>query len=166
MIQFQPLSYIESLVGQNKLCREKGFRIVHCSGPDNIEGIMAEYRDTENFIVIDDTTDNAIHGGRAGYFTHAVYTVWVIAATDYNDPEGRHEALELCREIFRQMLSRMLLDRESYKYDGMEYMAFDRVMYKELGRYSFNGATGLYFMLDNDRPTDLTYKADQWSSQT
>ena len=44
----------------------------------------------------------------------------------------------------------------------MYYLATERVYYKELGRYSFNGATGLYFMIENDVPTNLIYNDDEW----
>lgn len=147
----------------NKLCRSNGFKAVYCSGPDNIEGVMAEYRKTSNFIIIDDTTDNNVHYSKPGYFTKSVYTVWVVAATPYNDPEKRNERMALCREIFRQLLSRMVADKARMVYgQGMMYLGLNNILYRELGRYSFNGATGLYFMVENDVPTDLRYNANEW----
>lgn len=160
---FEPLQYFAHLADRNKLCRQHGFKTVYCSGPDNIEGIMENYRTTENFVVIDDTTDNNVHSGRPGWFTRSVYTVWVLASVDYNDPHQRNDRMALCREIFRQFLSCMIADKAGYAYGGgMAYLALDRVYYKELGRYSFNGATGLYFMVENDVPTSLVFDAGQW----
>ena len=152
------------LAAKNRLCQEHGFKAVFASGPDNIEGIMQEFRKTQNFIVIDDTTDNNVHSNKPGWFTKSVYTVWVVAGTTFNDHRDRAEKMDLCRRIFWQFLSKMIRDKASYAYgQGMMYLALERVYYRELGRYSFNGATGLYFMVENDVPTNLTYSEDEWS---
>lgn len=161
--EFEPLAYFEQLTQKNKLCKANGFKPVFCSGPDNIEGIMAEYRKTQNFIVIDDMTDNNVHNNRPGWFTKSVYTVWVLAGVTYNDPAGRKESMALCRKIFKQFLSKMIKDKAQMVYgQAMFYLNLDKVFYKELGRYSFNGATGLYFMIENDIPEDLRFNADEW----
>ncbi len=47
---------------------------------------------------------------------------------------------------------------------GMYYMNIENIYYHELGRYSFNGATGLYFMVENDVPTNLVFNADEWGN--
>lgn len=54
------------LTEHNLLCKQNGFKAVTASGPENMEGVMAEYRKTENFIVIDDTSDNRVYSGRPG----------------------------------------------------------------------------------------------------
>ena len=161
---FDPLDYFKHLAETNRMCRENGFKPVFCSGPENLEGVMAEYRDTANFVIIDDTTDNNVHFNKPGWFRKTVYTVWIVAAYDYNDMEQRKERMNLCREIYRQFLSRALRDRSSMRYgEAMYYFGTSNVYYKELGRYSLNGATGLYFMIENDIPEDLTYKNEEWS---
>ena len=161
---FEPLEYFAQLVSENKLCTENGFKAVYCSGPDNLEGIMEEYRTTENFVVIEDTTDNSVHCNRPGWFTRTCYTVWILASTDYNDMNMRAEKMELCRKVFRQFLSRMVLDKARFTYGNeMAYLALEKVLYKELGRYSMNGATGLYFMVENDVPTSLVYNSEDWN---
>ena len=75
----------------------------------------------------------------------------------------RKQRMDLCRRVFRQLLSRMVRDKQLLVYgDSLFYLALDRIYYKELGRYSLNGCTGLYFMVENDVPTDLTYNEDEW----
>lgn len=161
--QFNPIEYFKELASSNRLAHENNFVTTLCSGPDNLEGIMKEYRKAENFIIIDDTTDNNVHGNRPGWFTKSVYTVWILAGTEYNDPVKTKQQMELCRLIFKQFLSRMIRDRDTYAYDdALRYLGLDKIYYKELGRYSFNGCTGLYFMVENDVATDLTYKEDDW----
>ena len=75
----------------------------------------------------------------------------------------REEKLNICRYIFRQFLSRPLHDKEYQKFgDQLEYLNLNQVYSTELGRYSMNGCTGLYFMLTSDEPTDLQYDESAW----
>ena len=146
----------------NKLCKEHGFKAVTASGPENLEGVMAEYRKTENFVIIDDTSDNRVFCGKPGWFTVSTVTVWILAATHYNDGEDRKEKMELCREIFRQFLARLISEQQVKGRQDLMFMELEQVLYKELGRYSLNGATGLYFMLDSQEPTNLVSRKDEW----
>lgn len=163
--QFDALSYFARLGRKNKLARREGFVVDFCSGPGALEPSMAEYRDSENFIFIDDTTDGNTHSNKVGWFDRNVYTVYIIAGYDYGDAESYKRALNLCRRIFRQMLSRLIKDREGYRYGtGMMYLNTNSVYSKEYGRYSLNGATGLYFMLNNEEPVDLVYDDSEWEA--
>lgn len=146
----------------NKLCKEHGFKAVTASGPENLEGVMAEYRKTENFVIIDDTSDNRVFCGKPGWFTVSTVTVWIVAATHYNDGDDRKEKMELCREIFRQFLARLISEQQVKGRQDLMFMELEQVLYKELGRYSLNGATGLYFMLDSQEPTNLVSWKDEW----
>lgn len=158
-----PISYFQQLTRENRLCVDNGFIPVFCSGPDQVEGVFQRFRKNKNFVVIDDTTDNNVHYSRPGWFTRQVYTVWVIAATDFNDSESRDRQLNLCRTIFKQFLSRMIRDKHARTCgDALEYLDLTKVFYRELGRYSFNGATGLYFMLEHDVPENLCYDSSEW----
>ena len=160
---FNPIDYFTSLAEKNRLCRDHDFKVLACSGPESIEGLIGEFRKTENFVLVDDTTDNNVHSNKSGFFTKSVYTVWVLAGYKMGDAESRKESLELCRTIFKQFLAKTLADNFSGAYRGeMAYLGIERIYYKELGRYSFNGTTGLYFMIDNDLPTDLVYQAKDW----
>lgn len=83
----------------NLLCQQNGFKAVTASGPENMEGVMAEYRKTENFIVIDDTSDNKVYSGRPGWFTRSTMTVWIMASVKYNDGDDYNEKMKLCRDL-------------------------------------------------------------------
>lgn len=160
---FDPIAYFSELAEKNRLCHEHGFKVLPCSGPESIEGIINEFRKTENFVLVDDTTDNNVHSNKAGFFTKSIYTVWILAGCKMGDADSRKKSLELCRTIFKQFLAKTLADKFSNVFrEAMYYLGVERIYYKELGRYSFNGATGLYFMIDNDLPTDLVYKAEDW----
>lgn len=78
----------------------------------------------------------------------------------------REAKMNICRYIFRQFLSRMLYDKSREAYDGqMEFLDLTQVYSSELGRWSMNGVTGLYFMITSDEPIDIQYDESLWQTQ-
>lgn len=163
---FDSIAYFQQLAAENRLCLDNGFKPVTCSGPDSVQGIMEQFRRTANFIMVSDTVDSNTHSVGEGFFRRNVYTVWILAAYRRDDMADREQKLNLCRAIFRQFLSRMLYDkdREAYE-DQLEFLDLNRVYSTELGRYSFNGVTGLYFMVNSDEPIDIQYDPSLWQKQ-
>ena len=99
-----------------------------------------------------------------GYFRKSVYTVFIVAPYRIDDMAEREQQLNLCRTIFRQMHSRLIHDREKMTYDdALEYMQVERIYSNEFPEYLMSGVTGLYFMVENDEPIDLTYDSRQWT---
>lgn len=161
--QFDALEYFAQLGRSNRLARENGFVVDFCSGPGALEPMMAEYREAKNFIFVDDTTSGNTFSNKVGWFDRNVYCVHILAGYDYGDAESYNQALRLCRRIFRQMLSRLIRDKATYRYgNAMMYLNTANIYSNEFGRYSFNGCTGLFFQIQNDEPTDLVYEAKDW----
>jgi hypothetical protein len=158
---FDALHYFVQLARQNRLCRQHGFRPVFCSGPDSIEGIMQEFQKTANFVCIDDTTDQNLYSEGVSYFKRRVYTVFILAAYRWDDMEDREAKLNLCREVFRQFVRRMIWDRAQREDDETAFLNVEKVYSKEFGRYTMNGVTGLYFMVENDEPESMEYEDEQ-----
>lgn len=161
--QFDALAYFAELGRTNKLAKENGFVVDFCSGPGALEPMMTNYRDAENFIFVDDTTSSNTFSNKVGWFDRNVYCVHILAGYDLGDADSYNRALRLCRTIFRQFLSKVIKDKENYKYgNALMYLNTGNIYSNEYGRYSFNGCTGLFFQVQNDEPTDLTYNADEW----
>ena len=161
--EFDPIDYFLQITGKNKLCTKNKFKPVRCSGAENIPALLDDYRKIANFIVVDDTTDGVVFGTHPGYQNRTVISVWILAHYDFNDNEEREDKLQFCRRIFKQFLSRMLVDFRNEKLtNGVIFFDSDNIHYKELGRYSLNGVTGLYFTVNIDKPTDLTYDETEW----
>ena len=158
---FDALHYFEQLAKQNKLCVAEGFKPVFCSGPDSIEGIMQQFQKTANFVCIDDTTDQNLYSEGVSYFKRRVYTVFVLATYRWDDMDDREEKLNLCREVFKQFVKRMIWDRTQREDDETAFLNVEKIYSKEFGRYTMNGVTGLYFMVENDEPASMEYEDEQ-----
>ncbi len=160
---FDALKYFETLAKKNSLCVEKGFKPVFCSGPDSIEGVMQQYQKTANFVMIDDTTAENLYSEGVSYFKRRVYTVFILASYKWDDMKDREDKLNLCREIFHQFTRRMIWDRarRENEDDDITFLNVEKIYSKEFGRYTMNGVTGLYFMVNNDEPLSMEYEDEQ-----
>lgn len=164
---FDALTYFKKLAESNRLCLQHGFKPVFCSGPDSIEGVMQQFQKTANFVMIDDTTDQNLYSEGVSYFKRRVYTVFILAAYRWDDMEDREQKLNLCRNIFQQFVRRMIWDKNNREDadDDMTFLNVEKVYSKEFGRYTMNGVTGLYFMVENDEPEEMDYE-DELQLQT
>lgn len=160
---FDALTYFKKLAESNRLCLQHGFKPVFCSGPDSIEGVMQQFQKTANFVMIDDTTDQNLYSEGVSYFKRRVYTVFILAAYRWDDMEDREQKLNLCRNIFQQFVRRMIWDKNNREDadDDMTFLNVEKVYSKEFGRYTMNGVTGLYFMVENDEPEEMDYEDEQ-----
>ena len=146
--QFDAIAYFKQLTEENVTCRLYNFVATTCSGPDTVQGVMQQFRRTANFVIVSDTVDSNTHSYKQ------------------DDMADREEKLNVCRYIFRQFLSRLLHDKEMEIYDDqMEFLDLTHVYSTELGRWSMNGVTGLYFMVTSDEPVDLQYDESLWQKQ-
>jgi hypothetical protein len=160
---FDALAYFKEMGEHNKLAQENNFYVGFSSGPDALDIIMSEYRDYANFILIDDTTAANTFCSKPGWFDRNDYTVWILAGYDYQDEESYKRALNLCRVIFRQFLSRMIHDKAELVYgNALTFLHTEQVYSMEFGRRSFNGATGIMFKVNNDEAADLRYNEEEW----
>lgn len=162
---FNGITYLLSLAKANKLATSNSFLVDICSDLHAIEPMMANYQRVANFVLVMDTVDGAMVGGHPGWFNRRVYTVAIIARHKWDDMADRQVKLDLCREIYRQLLSRLIVDRDDFA-NNSELPAFlgtDSMAYREMEPYSMAGATGVVFTLRVDEPVSLEYNGEEWS---
>lgn len=160
---FDIYGYLEGLGKQNKLAVENGFKTGFCSGMGGLQDMMADFRIQQDYILVDDTTSQNTYSNGVSFFRKDVYTVFIVAGYRIDDMKDREAKMNLCRRIFRQIHSRLIHDRDELVYgDSLEYLDVERVYSQELPQYFMNGVTGLYFMLNNDEPVDLSYNGNDW----
>lgn len=162
---FDAISYFKEMTEQNKLCQEKGFHVVTISGPDNLEGLLDEYRDYSRFVAVSDTSTENLSSddGTYNFTKRRAFTVMILSAYDYPDMDARQKELDLCREIFKQFVSKIIHDKYTYE---EQYVQFETrsIPNKEFGRYYLSGMTGLYFTLYTSEPIDLVFDESQWQN--
>lgn len=160
---FPALDYFTQLAQSNRLAKENGFHPCLCSGPDSIDGIVQGFRKYQNFVMVDDTTSQQTFSNGVGFFRRDVYTVFIVAHYSQDDMADRELKLNLCRQIFRQFHSRLLHDRDTLGDDRLTFLNLNNIYSTELPRYSYSGVTGLYFMIQNEQPIDISYEQSEWT---
>lgn len=181
---FDAIEYFSRLTSSNLLALSNGFKFADVSGMGSLEGLLLNFKSAKNFVLFTDTLNKDIFEegvnyegltnwrgkslrkqffcNGSGYFRREVYTVFILMHYRFNDMSDRDEKLDICREIFRQMNSRILYDRDCKCDDRMTYLIFENVLVRELSGYEKNGVTGLYFMIQNEQPIDISYDRAEW----
>ncbi len=161
---FDSEAYFRDLAERSLLAREEGFRFCTCSGIQTLEEPLNLMRRERAFIALDDTNDGSLARGRSGgFYKNRTMTVFVLHRYRDGDLADRARWLGVCRELMRQMVSRMLVDERRLERDMVSLQA-ERILSRELGQYFMMGLTGLYFMVDVAEPVDLLYNPEEWIS--
>lgn len=160
---FDAIGYFKNMCSRNRLAKAHNFYPCICSGINSLEEVLENFRRQSAFFAVDDTNDGVTERRSGGYFKKRTFTIFIMKRYTFNDMEDRQRALDICRQLARQIHSRMLLDGEDLTND-LIYLNTDNVYSRELGEYFINGCTGLYFMIDVSEPIDLSYNADEWEN--
>lgn len=161
---FDAESYFTSLCESNRLAAAHGFMPCTCSGINTLQGPLDRFKSTNAFFCIDDTNDGQMYMGRGGgWYKKRTFTVFIMHRYRFNDEVDRIDKLAICRQLFRQLATRMLIDSKRMEND-LVYLGIGDILCRELGQYFMNGCTGLYFMIDVEEPVDLKYNPDEWTA--
>lgn len=158
---FDFAAYVEGMTGANRLARANRFTFCTCSGINYLEELLQNYQSVRNFVAVSDLCDESVMQVGGGWMKRRLFTVFVLARAPYGDMRAQKEAMSLCRELYRQMLSRLLRDEADLRND-LIYLNLQDVRSSELGGSFLNGCTGLYFMLTMDEPTDISFNGEEW----
>lgn len=159
---FDAEAYFEKICSSNRLAMTHGFHFCTCAGMDSIEGPLAEFTEKEAFFCLCDTAEGALaRGGSGGWTTPRLFTVFILHRYEYNDMSDRKRKLSICRELFRQVASRMAKDEDDAD-NELVFLETGSIKFRELGRYFLNGCTGLVFTIRMSEPTDLQFDPDLW----
>ncbi|MBQ1268187.1 MAG: hypothetical protein IIY03_01680, partial [Muribaculaceae bacterium] len=71
------------------------------------------------------------------------------------------ECMEIMRELFRQFMSRLILERTRLEQNCI-YLD-PRISFNEIDRYFFSGCACCYFQIAVDVFTDLRLNANEWN---
>lgn len=158
---FDSIAYFKGLCEHNKLAIAHDFFPCQCSGINSLEEVQQNLRRQTAFLAVDDTNDGRTVRRGGGFFKKRTFTVFLFMRYKHGDMADRQEKLNICRDLFRQIHSRMLRDEHDLEND-MIYLNVNDVMSREMGGLFLTSCTGLYFMTDVMEPIDISYDADEW----
>jgi len=176
---FSFLDYVERLAQENVLAKESGVGFARCGGWQELDALLERTRAQRGVVAVADVTEErTVHRGGT-WHQRRVFTLFVLmrydvrqggfAATTAGDAGARWsdlptlaEALDVVRELVRQLLARFIYDYER-NYADMAYVDVYDVRSRELGATVLQGATGTALQIAMEKPVDLTYDGNLWS---
>lgn len=152
-------SFFEELTATNRLARQEGFAFCRVSGLDGFEEAVNEAQTQTAFVCVSDIADGYTDLNNTPR-TRRVKTVFLAMRHAAEDMEERLLCLDTMRELFRQFMSKLLLEKVKLEQNCI-YLD-PRISFSEIDRYFFNGAAGAYFQIAVDVYTDLRFNPDEW----
>ena len=165
MEQFKALEYFQDI--KNRLKLLEGFEFCRISSKETMEELLDNARSKEAFFCIDDTEDGQTLPSAGGYVERRVYVVWILKKYRSRGTQAMqdlHGTMELCREIYRDILSKIISDKGTGS-AGLTYVS-DRFPFYEVPLMLFPEVAGIYFMLTVDIPICLVMKPESWRNGT
>ena len=155
-------AFFESLTASNRLAQDEGFTFCRVSGLDGLEEAVNSMQTVSAFVCVSDIADGYTELNNTPR-TRRVKTVFFAMRHAAEDMAARAECMEIMRELFRQFMSRLFLEKVKLEQNCI-YLD-PRISFNEIDRYFFNGAAGAYFQIAVDVFTDLRFNVDEWNTE-
>lgn len=152
-------AFFERLTATNKKAVDDGYVFCRVSGLDGFESALKSMQRSTAFVCVSDTSQGYTELNTSPH-TRRVKTVFLAMRHAVDDMEARNECLESMRELFRQYMTKLILEKTRLE-EGFVYID-SHITFKEIDRYFFSGCACAYFQISVDTYTDLRYKADEW----
>ena len=151
------------LTATNTLALAEGFTFCRVSGLQGFEEAVAQLQTQNAFVCVSDINDGYTELNNSPH-TRRVKTVFMAMRHAVDDMEARTECMEIMRELFRQFMSKLILEKVKLEQNCI-YLD-PRITFTEIDRYFFSGAAGAYFQIAVDCYTDLRFNAEEWMSES
>lgn len=154
-------AFFERLTSTNKHSQENGYLFVRVSSLEGFHEAMDHMYNTTAFVAVSDDSQGSMSIDNTPH-TRRVKTVFLAMRHDEESMEDRAECLANMRELFRQFMSMLILEKTRLE----EQCIFidERISFNEIDRYFFTGCACAYFQIAIDTYTDLVYNPDEWLS--
>lgn len=154
------VSFFEGLSANNKLAQAEGFTFCRVSGLEGFEEALHTMQGNTAFVCVSDIAQGYTELNNSPH-TRRVKTVFLAMRHALDDMTAREECMETMRELFRQFMTRLILERTRLE-ENCIYLD-PRISFQEIDRYFFSGCACAYFQIAVDVFTDLRYNNDEWS---
>ena len=152
-------AFFERLTATNRLAKREGFTFCQVSGLDGFEEALDNMQQSLAFVCVSDISNGytELHNTPR---TRRVKTIFLAMRHKIDDMTARNECMETMRELFRQFMSLLILEKTKLE-EKCIYLD-PRISFNEIDRYFFSGCACAFFQIAVDVYTDLRYNSDEW----
>ena len=154
-------AFFEKLTETNRLAQQEHFRFCSVSGLQGFEEALAAMGSTTAFICVSDNSDGYTDINNSPH-TRRIKTVFMAMRHALDNQDARLECLHTMRELFRQFMSVLILEKTKLQENNI-YLD-PRVRFTEIPQYFASGCTCAYFQIAVDIYTDLRLNPAEWST--
>lgn len=151
--------FFEELIAKNKLAVAEGFTFCKVSGLEGFEDALHAMQSATAFCCVSDIADGYTELNNTPR-TRRIKTVFLAMRHAIDDMDARNECMETMRELFRQLMSRLTLERVRIEQNCI-YID-PRITFNEIDRFFFSGCACAYFQIAVDVYTDLRLDYSEW----
>lgn len=151
--------FFEELIANNKLAVAEGFTFCKVSGLEGFEDALHAMQSATAFCCVSDIADGYTELNNTPR-TRRIKTVFLAMRHAIDDMDARNECMETMRELFRQLMSRFILERVRIEQNCI-YID-PRIKFNEIDRFFFSGCACAYFQIAVDVFTDLRIDYSEW----
>lgn len=154
-------AFFERLTATNRHAIDNGYSFTRVSSLDGFHGALDDMYTSQAFVAVSDTSQGYMSLENSPH-TRRVKLVFMAMRHAADDMEAREECMANMRELFRQFMSVLLLEKT--KLEERCIYIDDRIAFNEIDRYFFTGCACAYFQIAVDTYTDLRYNPDEWQT--
>ena len=152
--------FFADLVKINRLAKQECFTFCSVSGLEGFEQTLHSVQTAKAFCCVSDIADGFTELDNTPH-TRRVKTVFLAMRHAVDNVEARNECMETMRELFRQFMSALNLERIRLQQNCI-YLD-RRISFTEIDRYFFSGCACAYFQIAADVYTDISFNFKEWS---
>lgn len=158
-INWDATSFFQSLTEKNKFAKQQEFVFARVSGLDGFEEALHTLQSATAIIAVSDISQGYIEVNNSPH-TRRVKTVFLAMRHALGDMEARQKCMDTMREVFRQFMSMLILERTKLEQNNI-YLD-PRISFQEIDQFFFSGCACAYFQIAIDTYTDLRYDPTEW----
>lgn len=153
--------FFRVLTTTNRLAQAHHFCFCRVSGASDFQQLLERSQSQTAFVCVDDISEGFIELNNSPR-TRRVKSVFFAMRYPIDKPELRSQRMETLRELFRQFMSRLIL--EDTKLKERQLYLDSRIRFSEIPEYFASGCACARFQVAVDLFTDLRLNPDEWIS--
>lgn len=154
--------FFSRLVSTNRLAKSLLMQALRVSGLQQFEDALATMQSATAFCCVCDLSSGYTDLSTSPK-TRRVKTVFLALRHPIDNMEARAQAFEQLREVFRQFMSKLILEKTRLSENRL--YVDPRIQFQEIPEYFFSGCACAHFSVAIDTMTDLRYNSDEWTAE-
>lgn len=154
--------FFERLTLTNRLAIKERFIFCRVSGLEGFEDAVNEMQSATAFICVSDESEGYTELNNSPR-SRRIKTVFMAMRHKAEDMVAREECLEIMNELFRQFMSKLILEKTRLEQNAIYIDS--RIKFTEIDKYFFSGCAGALFQIAVDVFTDLKLNDEEWCNE-